>query len=185
MRTARVVLVGVLVLGLAPVVAAEESALMAEVKALGDALSEAMMADDVDFMLGMYAEGAISLPNYGPRMDGVEAFRQHHEQMAAAGMKINSFTSDPTDVWEAGDQVIEIGTFEISLDMPGMPGIQDKGKYLTVYVRDADGNLKVKAETWNTDMNPMEMGAMEEHGHDAMPREEMPMKDEMPKEQAP
>ncbi len=101
-------------------------------------------------------------------MQGIEAFRQHHAQMSAAGMKIHSFTSDPTDVWEAGDHVIEIGTFEISLEMPGMPGpIEDKGKYMTVYVRDADGSLKIKAETWNTDMNPMEMGAPgHEHEHE-------------------
>ena len=112
----------------------------------------------VDFMLGMYAEDAISLPNYGPRMDGIEAFRQNHEQMAAAGMKIHSFESTPTEAWEAGDQVIEIGTYEIELEMAGMPGpITDHGKYLTIYVRHADGALKIKAETWNTDVNPMAM----------------------------
>lgn len=43
-----------------------------------------------------------------------------------------------------------------SLEVPGMSApIQDTGKYLTVYVRDDDGSLKIKAETWNTDTNPM------------------------------
>ena len=68
----------------------------------------------------------------------------------------------------AGEHVIEIGTFEISLQMPGMPGpIDDKGKYMTVYIRDADGALKIKAETWNTDINPMMMtGGDPGHDHD-------------------
>ena len=93
-------------------------------------------------------------------MEGIEAFRQSHEQMAAAGMKVLSFESEPTEVWQAGEQVIEIGTFDIELQMPGMPqNIQDKGKYLTIYDRDADGSLKIKVETWNTDMNPMQMMA--------------------------
>lgn len=142
-----------------------DEALMEEVKALGDALTKAMLENDVDFLLGTYAEDAISLPNYGPRMQGMEAFKQHHEMMAGAGLKVRSFESEPTEVWECGDQVIEIGTFEIALDMPGMPNITDEGKYLTVYVRDEAGALKIKAEIWNTDHNPMEMGAGgHEHG---------------------
>ena len=168
MRVSRNALACLLVLGLASFCwAGHHESLEKEVAAIGDALAEAMVANDVDTLLAMYADDAISLPNYSPRMDGVETFRQHHAQMSAAGMKVNSFTSEPTDVWGCGDQVIEIGTYHISLDMPGMPGIEDKGKYMTVYVRDADGALKIKAETWNTDVNPMmQMGGDQGHGHD-------------------
>ena len=164
MRSARVVVTVLIVLGVAAVAVADHhekpDALMKEVTAIGDALSRAMVEKDVDLMLGMYAEDAISLPNYGPRMQGMEAFRQNHAQMEAAGMKVLSFESEPTEVWQAGDQVIEIGKYEISLEMAGMPGqIDDQGKYLTIYERNADGELKIKVETWNTDFNPM-MGGM-------------------------
>ncbi len=164
MSRIRCALAGILVLAVvaaaAPAAADHHETLMQEVTAFGDALAAAMLADDIDTMLGMYAEDAISLPNFWPRMEGIEAFKAHHDQMAASGMKINSFTSQPTDVWGAGDNVIEIGTFEISLEMPPMPEpIHDKGKYMTVYVRDAEGALKIKVETWNTDTNPMEMAA--------------------------
>ncbi len=81
----------------------------------------AMVGKQVDRLLSMYAEDAISLPNFGPRMEGIDAFRQSHEAMNAAGMNVLSFDSEPTDVWQAGDQVIEIGKFEIRLEMPGMP----------------------------------------------------------------
>ena len=165
MGMTRMMLVSVLALGLAGAVSAgSDDKLMQEVTALGDALSEAMLANDMETMLDMYAEDAISLPNYSPRMEGKDAFREHHAQMTAAGMKVISFESEPTDVWKAGNQVIEIGHFTIELDMPGMPGIKDKGKYLTVYVREG-GSLKIKAETWNTDVNPMMAAGSQGHDH--------------------
>lgn len=160
-----------------PAVAAADSHedLIQELEALGEKIEKAMMEDDAEAMLAMYTEDAISLPNFGPRMDGVEAFREHHAQMTGAGMKILEFESQPTDAWKAGDQVIEIGTFEIKLKMPGMEDpVEDKGKYMTVWVRDADGNLKVKAETWNTDTDPMAMmggGEHMEHGEHMEPHE--------------
>ena len=121
MRVFRVAMACLLVFGLAAAASAAPNDLMNEVEAIGDALAEAMVANDMDTMLAMYTDDAISLPNYGPRMDGIEAFRQHHAQMAAAGVSVRSFTSKPTEVWGCGDQVIEIGTYEIAPDMPGMP----------------------------------------------------------------
>jgi uncharacterized protein (TIGR02246 family) len=167
MRGVRVIGTAVLILGVSAAgFAAHHEDLLAEVTAIGDALAAAMLANDAETMLAMYAEDAISLPNYGPRMQGSEAFRRHHEEMSAAGMKILSFSSDPTEAWAAGDHVIEIGTFEITLEMPGMPNtIEDRGKYMTVYVRNDEGALKIKAETWNTDVNPMMM-AGKGHGHE-------------------
>ena len=160
MRALRCVVVTLLLVGAATIAAAEhhEGDLIKELTAIGDGLSKAMVENDVEHLLGMYAEDAISLPNFGPRMQGIEAFRQHHAQMTAMGMKVLSFESEPTEAWEAGDQVIEIGNYDIELVMPGMPqNIKDRGKYLTVYERSAEGELKIKVETWNTDMNPMEM----------------------------
>jgi uncharacterized protein (TIGR02246 family) len=160
MRALRCLGIGVVAVGVAFSAAADHhEGLMAEVRAIGDKMTKALVEDDVEAMLAMYVPDAISLPNFSPRLDGVAAFREHHEQMAAAGMKINSFESEPTDVWQAGGHVIEIGTYEINITMPGAPPIDDRGKYMTVYVRDDDGMLKVKAETWNTDINPMAMGA--------------------------
>jgi ketosteroid isomerase-like protein len=166
MRLRRCVVAVFVIIGLAGAVPAgnQEDKLMQEVAAIGDALAKAMVDNDTDVMLAMYAEDAISLPNYGPRMDGVDSFKKHHEEMSASGMKVVFFDSDPTEVWKAGNHVIEIGTYAIELEMPGISqAIKDKGKYMTVYVRGKDGSLKIKAETWNTDMNPMMMG---DHGHD-------------------
>ena len=78
MRTRQTLVLGCLVMFTAVVASAggHNKALMEEVEALGDALSKAMVENDVDFLLGLYAEGAISLPNYGPRMQGMDAFKK-------------------------------------------------------------------------------------------------------------
>jgi ketosteroid isomerase-like protein len=33
--------------------------------------------------------------------------------------------------------------------------MEDHGKYLTVWEKQKDGSLKVKVETWNSDVDPM------------------------------
>lgn len=40
-------------------------------------------------------------------------------EMNAVGMNVLSFESDPTDVWEAGDQVIEVGPVRPQWTRPG------------------------------------------------------------------
>ncbi|MCP3982728.1 MAG: DUF4440 domain-containing protein [bacterium] len=174
MRTLRGLLIVFLVLGLCTTASAGKK-LLQEVEAIGDTISKAMVENDFELILGLYTEDAISLPNYGVRMDGIESFRKHREMMSGAGIKIHSFESDPTEAWESGKHVIEIGTFTIDMSMPGMPdNMKDTGKYMTVYVREK-GKLKIKAEMWNTDMNPMTMmggpggeggDGHDEHGHE-------------------
>lgn len=134
-----------------------------EVEKIGDQLEKAMLEDDLDAMLVHYVDDAISLPMYSPMVKGKEAMIAHHAEMKASGMKVTAFESEPVTVWTEGDAVIEVGTYEITLEMPGAPEpVNDHGKYMTVYERQADGTLKIKAETWNTDINPMMM----DHGHD-------------------
>jgi ketosteroid isomerase-like protein len=58
----------------------------------------------------------------------------------------------------AGDLVTDIGTYKISMNMAGSDKkIDDHGKYLTILEKQKDGSLKVKVETWNTDVDPMSM----------------------------
>ncbi len=129
---------------------------MEEIKEIGDKLAKAIVENDIDLLLSLYAEDAISLPNNGPRLDGVKALRKKHMEMADAGTTITSFESVPTDVWEAGSQVIEIGNYEFTLEMRSKARpIKERGKYLTIYERDVEGDLKIKVEIRNTDIDPM------------------------------
>ena len=35
--------------------------------------------------------------------------------------------------------------------------MQDHGKYLNIWQKESDGTLKIKVNSWNSDINPMSM----------------------------
>ena len=54
--------------------------------------------------------------------------------------------------------ITEIGTYKMNRSMPGMDKpMDDHGKYLTIWEKQKDGSLKIKVETWNSDVDPMSM----------------------------
>ncbi len=133
--------------------AQNDSEIETQIKKLAKTLSEQMVSGN--WTVEHYAKDAISLPNNSPMLEGIEAIKASQEQMKAAGVKFTSFTATPTKIWVNGNQVTEIGTYELSLTMPQMPApIKDKGKYLTIWEKQSDGSLKIKVDTWNTDLMP-------------------------------
>ena len=66
----------------------------------------------------------------------------------------------PVPTHENGDAALPGAAFSF----PGCANIKDNGKYVTVYAREDDGSMKFTVETWNTDINPMEM-ARDGHEH--------------------
>ena len=56
------------------------------------------------------------------------------------------------DVMVAGDLAVETGTFAWTLQPKSGPEIKDKGKYLTVWKRQADGTWKIVRDINNTDL---------------------------------
>lgn len=108
--------------------------------------------------LEMYTADAISLPSYEPMHEGIAAIRKASEEMVKSGWKCNSFEATTLKVIPNGNLITEIGTYKINMTVPGMGmPMNDRGKYLTVWEKQSDGDLKVKIETWNTDINPMSM----------------------------
>ena len=150
-------LIGAWLLAAAPAALGDpHGKLIEELRQVGDGITEAMRAKNIDAMLRFYADDVISLPDKSKRIDGIEALGRWHEVMASSGMQVLEFDSEPTNAWTAGDQVIEVGTYTIKMSIPGAGNVEDVGKYMNVYVRDAQGKLKIKAETWNSDLNPMQ-----------------------------
>jgi len=118
-------------------------------------MAEAMVKGDYTSSLSMYAEDAYSLPSYSPMVHGKESIRKSSEEMAASPMKIKSFKTDIEEIIHGGDLVVEIGTYDISMETEGSPDpMNDHGKYVTVWEKQDDGSLKIKVETWNSDTNP-------------------------------
>lgn len=150
--------------------AQDMSGLKGEIEKIDKACEAAMLTNNPDsyisFLTNYYTDDAISLPSYQPMVKGIEAIKKAVQAEDNMGMKMTAFDLTTTDIFESGDLVYEIGTYTLTLQMEGAPDpINDYGKYLTIYEKQDDGSLKIKLDTWNTDMNPwqnMEMPGMEE-----------------------
>jgi ketosteroid isomerase-like protein len=62
------------------------------------------------------------------------------------------------EVMDLGDMVIEVGTYVITMDIPGMEQPwADKGKYVSVWRKTKGGGMEMAIDIWNTNVNPWEM----------------------------
>ena len=130
----------------------------AKIEKINKEMTQYMLEGNFEKSMSLYAADAISLPSYEPMHDGIAAIRKASEDMMKTGVKITAFEPVTIKVQVNGNMITEIGTYKISMTMPGMESpMQDHGKYLTIWEKQKDGSLKVKVETWNTDVDPMSM----------------------------
>lgn len=156
--------------------AQDMSELRKQVQMMNDKYAEQMVDGDMNALWDYYTEDVISLPSYEPMLKGLDACKMSTQKMEKSGMKITAFSTTTTDVMQSGNLVVDIGTYKITMQIPGMDmPWDDHGKYLNIWETQDDGSMKLKVETWNTDVNPwQEMEKMEGHeGH----MEEKPEKD--------
>jgi len=117
-----------------------------------------MLQGSTDKMLDMYTEDAISMPRNHPMQVGIAEIRKASMEGMKSGWKTTAFELNNQKIITSGNLVTDIGTYKISMTGPGMDKpVDDHGKYLTIYEKQKDGSLKIKVETWNTDVDPMSM----------------------------
>jgi len=132
--------------------------LKSQIEKINKEMTKNMLEGNTEKSLSMYTEDAISMPSYEPMHEGIDAIREATEKMAKSGWKCNSFEPTTLKIVPNGNMITEIGTYKISMSMPGMDKpMDDHGKYLTIWEKQKDGSMKVKLETWNTDVDPMTM----------------------------
>ena len=130
----------------------------AKIEMINKDIVKYMVEGNTEKNLSLYTSDAISLPSYEPIHDGIAAIRKAAEEMAKSGWKCNSFEPTTLKVMVNGNMITEIGLYKINMSMPGMDKpMEDHGKYLTIWEKQKDGSLKVKIETWNSDVDPMSM----------------------------
>jgi ketosteroid isomerase-like protein len=134
------------------------NALKSQIDKINKEMSVAMVQGNSEKMLSMYTDDAISLPSYRPMQVGIAEIRKANTEDMKSGWKTTAFELNNQKIITSGNLVTDIGTYKISMSMPGSDKpMDDHGKYLTIYEKQKDGSLKVKVETWNTDVDPMSM----------------------------
>jgi len=133
----------------------DDSDLKTKFNAMNKELAEMMIAGDHQGMIKWYTDDIISMPSYQPMIRGIDAAKKSGEMHEKSGVKTTAFVLETTDIIEAGGYMIEIGTYTITMQIPGMDmPWSDHGKYMNVWEVQDDGSYKIKADTWNTDTNP-------------------------------
>jgi uncharacterized protein (TIGR02246 family) len=109
---------------------------------------EAVKRGDPASVAALYTEDATLLvPNIEPirGRQGIEAFFKAGMQMG-----IREATLETVDVEYLGDVAYEVGAYTMKIEPEGGEATTDKGKYVVVWKRQADGPWKLHVDIWNT-----------------------------------
>ena len=158
MKVALVVLVACLIVSCAPP-QPDVAALRKQIDAMLEKGEKDMLSGTMDTTLAQYTDDAVSMPNYGPMLKGKAAIKEYFGKMMSMGIKFTKVDFVTQDVKAGAAYVYEVGTYTMTMQIPKMGEMAEEGKYLTVYEVGADGKLRIKVETWNTNVMPKMPGA--------------------------
>ena len=113
---------------------------------------KAGQSKQLDAWMAFYADDATVLPPNGPTATNRESIRKIiAELMALPGASIN-WQLTKVEVARSGDIGYGYGTYELTFNDPKGKPVNDRGKVLEIWKKQADGNWKCIVDTWNTDM---------------------------------
>lgn len=127
----------------------------ADVKAIKDVEAtwvQNFATKDVDKIASVYSDDASVLITGMPVINGIPAIKDTLKPMVAdKGFSI-TFASDKVDVAKSGDIGYSQGSYTMASTAPKTKKVMtEKGKYVTVFKKGADGNWKAVADIFNAD----------------------------------
>jgi len=111
-----------------------------ELAAFNERFSEALAGQDADAVVSMYTDDARLLFTGMPIIRGREAIAKMMGAWLAESPHRMTFRTG--DIWEAGEIVVDVGTYESP---------RGAGKYVVLYERQADGSLKLAVDAVSLD----------------------------------
>jgi len=114
-----------------------------KIRDLESAWVAAALAKDVEKSVSFYADDAILLNSGVPAAKGKDAIRAAWKDMLSDPNSKLVFASSRIDVSSSGDMASTTGSYTMTMTNPKTKKpVEDKGSYLTVYKKQADGNWK-------------------------------------------
>jgi ketosteroid isomerase-like protein len=123
-----------------------------EVRNVLAGLVKAVAEKDAQAIVDCYEADAVVLTPNAPMVRGSSALRDMFQGMIDGGVKAIEFNT--TDLIEDGLLVVEVGTSIIHVELAPGSSIADPGKYLVVYRRQADGEVKMVFDAFSGDSPP-------------------------------
>jgi uncharacterized protein (TIGR02246 family) len=128
--------------------AAEEKA----IRATEAEFAKAAAAKDLEKALSFYADDAAMLDQNEPIAVGKAAIRESWTKMLAMPDLALNWAVDKVEVAKSGDMAYDYGSYTMSYKDPsGKKKVDDRGKYATVWKKQADGSWKAVLDMSNTD----------------------------------
>ncbi|HEY2963699.1 MAG TPA: DUF4440 domain-containing protein [Pyrinomonadaceae bacterium] len=126
----------------------------ATLKNLDAEWSKAAGAKDVDKTVSYYSDDALVMPPNSPVLTGKEPIRAIWKGMLSAPGFAGGWKSTKVEVAHSSDLGYVTGSYEMTENGPGGKPMTDKGKFLEVWKKQADGSWKCVADMFSSDLPP-------------------------------
>jgi ketosteroid isomerase-like protein len=124
-----------------------------------DADWSASVAAGADAFAGFVASDGVIMPPNEPAVSGAAAAKDWAAKMTAMPGFGVTWAANVVEVAASGDVGYTSGSYDLHMNMPGGSPMSDRGKYLTVWKKDASGAWKVAYDIFNSDMPAMPAAA--------------------------
>lgn len=127
----------------------------AKIQDLETAWSKDAAAKDLDKSVANYADDAILMTPGVPAAKGKDAIRAAWKDMLADPKGKLAFSTERVEVSASGDLASSKGSYTMTMTNPKTKKpVEDKGSYLTVYKKQADGNWKAIEDITSSEVAP-------------------------------
>jgi ketosteroid isomerase-like protein len=143
------------VLSLAVVVgvsAADTKGIEQNLRDLDDQWSTAAGMKDLEKTVSFYSEDAIVMPPNAPAATTKEAIRKVWQDLLASPGLVMRWKTTKVEVANSGDLACISGTYDMTMNDPSGKPVNDHGKYVEVWEKQADGKWKCGTDIWNSDL---------------------------------
>src|SRR5690349_24425086 len=122
----------------------------AALKKLDDEWSKAAGSKDVEKTISYYSDDAVVMPPNIPTLTGKDAIRTLWKSMLDSPGFSGGWKATKVEVARSGDLAYVSGTYEFNEKDDGGKPMTDKGKFLEVWKKQADGNWKCRADMFSS-----------------------------------
>jgi ketosteroid isomerase-like protein len=109
----------------------------------------------VDDWVAFYSEDAVILPPNDNTVNGKANLRKPIGDLLALPGLVISWQPTKVEVAKSADLAYLYGTYQMTATGPDGKPIQDHGKMLEIWKKQADGSWKCVVDTWSSDMPAM------------------------------
>ncbi|MCE5309565.1 MAG: SgcJ/EcaC family oxidoreductase [Acidobacteriales bacterium] len=107
------------------------------------------LANDAKGSVALYTDDATVLPSHHAALQGKAAIQAW---MEAPGPKISKFEMRSLEIEGRGDLAYDRGTYSVTVTPAGGTPVEDRGNYLTIFRKQADGAWKLQRDIWTSEL---------------------------------